>query len=147
MAATHVRDFERRNGSETKQESEMRGIDQSSRQLALAIVLVSGASLLVPTAAAAQFNIPNIPFISPFGGYRSGHSSSRHIKPSKPAPSKQEATDSDTSSDQNGKNDGKPPRKQTSAPAVDTSQPLNDPPGKVVPSKSTGDEPSFSPSR
>jgi hypothetical protein len=132
----------------------MRGIDQTFRHVALAVGLVSGTLVLLPTAASAQFDIGGI--IGAFGHrYHSGHSSSHHAKTqsSKRDSSDKDAADQD-SSDQDAKadikSDSKPSRRQTSAPARDNSQSAatdTPPPIKVVPTKSNGDEPAFSPSR
>jgi hypothetical protein len=136
----------------------MRGMDQTCKRVALAVVLVSGTLVLVPTVASAQFDIGGIigGLGHRYGGYRSGHSSSHHPKShesSRRESSDKEASDQD-SSDQDAKvdvkNDSKGSRRQTSAPAHDSSQSVatdTQPPVKVVPSKPSGDEPAFSPSR
>jgi CHAT domain-containing protein/tetratricopeptide (TPR) repeat protein len=63
----------------------MRRIDQTCKQMAMAVVLVSGTLVLVPTAASAQFDIGGITGsalmqLHRYGGYRSGYSSSHHSK-------------------------------------------------------------------
>jgi hypothetical protein len=144
----------------SRQELPMRGIDQTCKHVALALALVSGALVLLPTAASAQFDIGGIigAFGHRYGGYHSGHSSSSHH--AKSQSSKRDSSDKDAadqdSSDQDAKadikSDSKPSRRQTSAPAParDNSQSAatdTPPPVKVVPTKTNGDEPAFSPSR
>jgi hypothetical protein len=142
----------------------MRGIDQACKHvalkhLALAVVFVSGTLVLVPTVASAQIDIGGL--IGAFGhryggGHSSGHSSSHHSKgheSSKRDSSDKDASDQDSSSQDakvDTKSDSKGSRRQTSAPARDNSQSVatdTPPSGKVVPTKSNGDEPAFSPSR
>jgi hypothetical protein len=128
----------------------MRGIDQTCKQMATVVLLVSGALVLVPTAASAQFNIPfNFnPFLH--GGGHSSHSS-HHSKSSSSSSSskdKDASSDQDSSSDQDVKSDNKGGRRQTSASSHDNSSAGDvTPPSKTPAKSSNSDDPVFAPLR
>jgi len=138
----------------------MRGIGKPSIGkslfgIAAAFLFVSAILILVPSEASAQFNIEGIIRGAVGhrhgGGYRSsGHSRGHESSRPNSSDKDKDASDQD-SSDSKGSTDSKGSRGSASAHDTSQSKASDTPPAKggpsTGPSKPSGDEPGFAPSR
>lgn len=131
----------------------MHGIGKSCG-VAAAFVFAAGAVALLPTEAAAQFGIPNLPFFIPHpyvGPYHQSHpashsrSSSRHDEDKGETSDKnkeKDATQEQPSGNAQHQQDGSSPAHESSR-SVESDAPAS----PVGANKTYDDQPAFSPSR
>jgi hypothetical protein len=113
------------------------------------IALLSG-SLLLPSAASAQFGFPNIQFRVPYmGGGNSGHYRTRHHKTTHELSrhEKRSNPEEEEESTEHAQGNGKSAPQALSAPLKDTPPPPQGSASAAAPKPPGGEEPAFSPSR
>jgi hypothetical protein len=132
-------------GTRLREEIAMHGMAKALLKTASVIALLAG-SLLMPSAASAQFGFPGITFRVPYmggGHYRNRHSRSHEVRHHKRSHEEPEETEP---GEHTAQGDGKVAPQPSQAPVKDTQPPA----AAAIPAagpKPAGDEPTFSPSR